>query len=285
MAKPVRFVISNAGNLGSDAPAVKDLCKQILNFVVFAEGVEECNKGKKMISWHVTSVSMQSPITMEFTPVCADEADPSLHTQQVVESIVSFAHEVYRSPHVTNGLANDAVSAFDNMHDIVVQHSNRIEIDFSEYVTGGKFFISRESAANYLFKKDMASVPRDLPESESGSLEGYVLRVDRNQQQRPTVLLRARIDGQIVKCVATGSDLDDLGKRMIKEIFESLRIRVDGTIHYKSVNVIDYIDADSFYVYPPNDSLPSAEEFFDPNFTGGLESCEYLKIIREKRNE
>lgn len=284
-AKPIHIVVCGREDHGSDAPQVKDLCNLMLRFVAFAEGVEAHGQGRKLISWRVTNLKMQSPATIEITPFCANGNDTNQRTQQVVASIANHAYNMMLAPLAPSGLDKSTVSAFDDMQRNVANGLFQADIDFSGYNIKRNIRISHESAANYLLKQEKLYRPDDLPQSESSFLEGYVLRVDQDKQQQPVILLNSRVDSQRVKCIVKGDKLRALGNRKIKEIFENLRVRVNGTIHYNSVDKIDHIDVDSFYVYPPNDSLPSEEDLFDPDFTGGLESCEYLKLIREKKNE
>jgi predicted nucleic acid-binding protein len=56
------------------------------------------------------------------------------------------------------------------------------------------------------------------------------------------VWLKERLTGEEVKCVLTGDAEAELGEHQIKEVWQSRRLRVSGTLHFKGIGKLHQVD-------------------------------------------
>lgn len=121
----------------------------------------------------------------------------------------------------------------------------------------------------------------ELAHREIGSIEGVIARIELDGHGRPIVWLRARLDGQVVKCVSSGTALGRIGHLEVAQVLSGMRVQIFGLIHYKDIERISSIEVDGVHVFEPDSELPDMDDIVDPNFTGGVEASQYLSSLRE----
>ena len=283
MTKPVRLTIKGAGEVGENAPTVEDLLGQVSDFVEILKGVEKAlgdDKGGQII-WRVTDAERKNPITFELTPTPVNPAifigDRAADIERIARAgLVALRNGDTRPAYfnddtlakakrmharVRNGLADTVIEAPDDSGDAVVIDSNVA------------------SSVERAF--DLLKSAAPIPYREIGSVEGFVSKAELDGMGRAVLRFWARTNGVEIKAIATGEAFKQLEELRLSDVWHGVRVRVYGTISYKSLGVIDGISATGIEVLD-RANLPGIDDIIDSNFTGGLSAEEYLA---EQRGE
>lgn len=280
MTDSVRFTISGQG-AGTDAPTVEDLVAQIEDWFAILRGVEEAiaEDGAREVDWRVTGASMNSPLAFELTAfprrhgmnierrtrevkehvaaglsLLRSRAErPSYFTEPVLERTAKLFERV------TNGLSLTKIEFGDRLPEIEITPKN-----------------ARAAATNIAAVRK----PTEKPYREIGSVEGTLQRVERDGYGRPLLYVKLRLNGETVKCLAGYDARAEVERHEIADIWKNRRIRVFGTIYYRSLGHITQLQADTVQFLRLKEELPRPGDIVDETFTGGLRSEEYLERLR-----
>ncbi len=281
MTTPVRLTIKGSDVSGTDAPTVDDMVGQLQDLVEVLRGVEKAvaDDGANALVWRVTNASMNSPLSIEIT---AFSANPAIfadsRAQTVTEAtrkgLTQLAEGVARPTNFTDDVLPSAIK----LQKRVLNGLSETEIDFKAGIRGGEVLITPQSAR---VVTDAANAARPVkhPYREMGSIEGFIASAERDGHGRGILHFRRRLDGQILKAVATGEAFSQLEELRLGEVWEGLRVRVHGLINYRDLGVVDNVNAT--WIEPlDRHPLPGPEDIVDPNFTGGLQTEEFLEQLR-----
>ncbi len=119
------------------------------------------------------------------------------------------------------------------------------------------------------------------PHREIGSVEGYIKTVGRDGFGRPVLTLTTRVDGNDIKCVSSDGGLDKIGHLEVGKVIRGMRIRAHGLLLYKSPELLERVEVERVEMFEQKDSLPELQELIDPEFTGGIEAVEYIRMRRD----
>lgn len=280
--RPIRILVGGSPRHGSSAPTVDDLLDQIRDFMYVLRATEEECHGNAKLRWHVTNASMQSPLALELTPVStAKDTDTDLLASSVIDAAYYAVNHV-----ITTGRQPKQVTdaTFNKINSIVNRVTNGLasfEANFSGYDGAKNIYIDVKMAAAYSEKMEESKSrkPSSAPRWEQGSMEGYTEGVATNQRGEAILRLRSRLTGNIVNCVDSEGSLEKIGDVKVREILDNMRIRVNGLLHYKNLDIVDKIKVDHVYIYPHNDKLTDLEFLTPINITGGLSAVEYLRKL------
>jgi hypothetical protein len=117
---------------------------------------------------------------------------------------------------------------------------------------------------------------------EIGSIEGYVEAIGRDENNKPIMDLITRLDEVKIKCILSDYSFDQISHLEADDAIKGLRIRLYGVIYYESRGILDHIDVEEVEFFPDESELPTMYDLIDPDFTGGLDSVEF---IRRKRDD
>lgn len=284
MTKPIKITVRGTDNRGDDAPTVQDLLSQVQDQVDILKAVEEAisGDGKEKIVWRVTDVTKNSPITFEITPY------PKNHGMD----IQSRANDVIAA--TAKGLQTLMVQGERPLHftDVVLKKieniNNRVTnglagstVDFSEYEDAPQYELTHTTAAKTVKKIAEIRVPAHRPHREIGSVEGYIKTVGRDGFGRPVLTMATRIDGTDLKCVSSDGGLDRIGHLEVGAVIRGMRVRVHGLLYFKSPEALDRIEVERVELFEKTDDLPAIQDLIDPEFTGGLEAVEFMRLRRD----
>ena len=280
MAKPIKIKILGTDHQGIDAPGVEDLLAQIQDFVFVLTGVEKNLKieGKEIL-WRLTDVSRNSPYIFEITPF---PKKPENNIDHFVDSVVRYTamgmNNLATKGERPDKFTDDVIQKTEKIYQRVTNGLAETEVDFSYFDIPEKLLVSKDNA-----KKLVESINhiREISYRELGSLEGYIIKVELDSNQRPIVSLKSRLDGKMVRCVSSKETLDRIGDYRVKEVLSRMRVRVHGIIIYKSPGLISKIEVDKFEEFKPDQELPDTNEIVFPDFTKGVESSTFLKELRK----
>jgi hypothetical protein len=282
MAKPIRVTIKGAGEPGENAPTVADLLGQVRDFVEVLEGVERAvsDDHSSQIVWRVTDATRQNPITFELTPFATNPAifvgaRAEAVERATLEGLAAVRRGNMRPPHFTD----ETLAKVRKLHSRVRNGLAGTVVEIDE-VDVEPLVIDLDAAreVEHMF---IAARPEVIPYRSLGSVEGFVALAERDGMRRAVLRFRSRLDGSEVKAIVTGKAFKQVEEMRLSEVWKGIRIRVHGTIHHKSLGVIDHIDADYIEVMDQR-LLPSFDDIVDPNFTGGLTTEDYLAGIRHE---
>lgn len=284
MGKPIKIIVRGADNQGDDAPTVEDLLSQIQDFVAVLHSVESAlaDDGKDEIVWRVTNATKNSPLTFEVTPYPKTHAmNVDQRAAKVVSATAKGLEQISTTGERPMYFSDQAIDRTKRVYARVTNGLGATRVDFSAYDAAPDLDVDRQSAKKSIDRIVELRAPLPIAHREIGSLEGYVAKVELDGFQRPIVWLRSRLDGQIVKCVASDGGLDRIGHFEVMEVLKGKRVRVHGLLHYKSLEQISSIDVEGVHVFEADSELPEADAIVAPGFTGGVESSAYLEALRQ----
>ena len=281
MTSPINFSISGH-NAETDAPTVDDLVNQVGDYVSIMRAVEEAlaDDGASEIEWRVTNAKKNSPLELEITPF------PRRHGVNIEQRV----HKV--KEHTAAGLAlltakaerpsffNDSV--LEKVERLFRRVTNGLSLTKVEYGPDIQrtVEITPSIARTAVSHISTVRVPKERPYRELGSVEGFLKGIDRDGFGRAIIYVKLRLNGEIVKCLVSEIAESEVERHQIGDVWKNLRVRVAGTIYYKSLGRISKIDADVVQFLRHRDELPSSSDIINKNFTGGLASTEYLEKLR-----
>ena len=281
MINPIRFSISGH-NAETDAPTVDDLVDQVGDYISFMRAVEEAlaDDGTSEIEWRVTNAKKNSPLELEITPF------PRRHGINIEQRVRKVKE------HTAGGLAllatkaerpsffNDAVlEKVERLFKRVTNGLDLTKVDYGPEIQR-TVEITPSIARAAVSHISAVRVPKEKPYRELGSVEGFLKGVDRDGFGRAIIIVKLRLNGEIVKCLTSEVAESEVEKHHIGDVWQNRRVRVVGTIYYKSLGRISKIDADVVQFLRRRDELPSSSDIIDKDFTGGLASTEYLEKLR-----
>jgi len=280
MSDPIRLTI-RAQNTETDAPTVEDLLAQIGDWNSILCGVEEAiaEDGAREIEWRVTGASKNSPLAFELT------ASPRRHgmnierrTKQVKEQISTGLSALRSKPERPSYFTEPVLEKAERLFEWVTNGLSLTKIELGDDLPT----IEITPPEAKLAAKNIMAVrkPKEKPYREIGSLEGNLQRVERDGYGRPLLYVKLRVSDETVKCIARGSAQTEVEHHEIADIWKNKRVRVFGTIYYKTLGQIMQVESDVVQFLPSREELPRASEIVDENFTGGLKSEEYLERLR-----
>jgi hypothetical protein len=282
MLKPIRIAISAANGNGSDAPTADDFLGQVRDVLDVLRGVEKAasDDGGNEIVWRVTNAQMNSPIWVELTPYATDPAifvgDRAEKTERAfLEGIVAISGGGDR-PRYFN---DDLMKTGQRLYDRVRNGLTDTIITFDKFISERPVIIDHAAARKVEIARIAALAPVPIPYWELGSIEGFVSKAELDGFGRAILRIRTRLDGTEVKALATGQAFRQVESLRLSDVWQGTRIRVSGTIHYRSLGVVENVSATGIEILDQNPS-PSPDEIIDENFTGGLTSEAYLDELR-----
>lgn len=281
MASPIHFSISGH-SAETDAPTVDDLVSQVGDHVSIMREVEEAlaDDGTSEIEWRVTNAKKDSPIELEITPF------PRRHGVDIEQRVRKVKE------HTAGGLALLAANAErpSFFNDTVLERVERLfqrvanGLDLTKVDYGPEIQrtveITPSIARAAVSHISAVRAPKEKPYRELGSVEGFLKGVERDGFSRAIVYVKLRLNGEIVKCLASEMAESEVEKHQIGDVWKNRRVRVAGTIYYKSLGRISKIDADVVQFLRGRGELPSSSDIINKDFTAGLTSTEYLEKLR-----
>ena len=281
MTSPIHISISGH-NAETDAPTVDDLVGQVGDHVSIMRAVEEAlaDDGTSEIEWRVTNAKKGSPLELEITPF------PRRHGVDIEQRV----HKV--KEHTAGGLAllaanaerpsffNDRVlEKVERLFQRVTNGLNLTKVDYGPEIQR-TVEITPSIARAAVSHISAVRAPKEKPYRELGSVEGFLKGIDRDGFGRAIVYVKLRLDGEIVKCLVSEIAESEVERHQIGDVWKNRRVRVAGTIYYKSLGRISKVDADVVQFLRRRDELPSSSDIINKDFTGGLASTEYLEKLR-----
>lgn len=282
MARPVKVRITGQADAGTDAPTVDDLLSQIRDVLDLLRGVEKAvasNQSQELI-WRVTGASMNSPVSVELTPF---PKNPAIHIDERAEEVEravavglrALRHGSPRPPFFTD----EVLSKARKIHSRVLNGLSNTIIAFDPAIEAEQIVIDRSAAQEVQRTTEREIGEQAVPYTELGSVEGYVTKPELDGYGRAVLRFKARLGGAEIKAYASGSAFRQIEDLTLSDVWQGVRIRVYGTIHYKGLGQIESINATGIEVFE-NPNLPGYEDIVDDGFTHGLSTEEFLRELR-----
>jgi len=247
-------------------------------------GVEEAiaEDGQNEIVWRVVNATRNSPIQFEFEAYARHYGTDVTRrvtavAQRTAEGLAALQARPERPPFFPDDVLRRAERVFKR----ITNGLSLSEVDFGPGI--GQVTVTPTIARSAAKNTELALKPVEKPYSELGSIEGVAHGVDVDGRGRRLLNVRHRLTGENVKCILHGRALDAIGHHTIGDVYKGLRVRVQGTIRYKSLGRITQIEATDVLFAVPRDQLPTLDDILDEGFTGGLRSEDYLERLRDGR--
>ena len=282
MAKPVRVTISGPDDERIDAPTVDDLLGQIRDFVEVLKSVEKTlgpNEAGE-IEWRVTDATMNSPISLEFTPYGkGGAAAVASHVDRIEQITASGLRALRRGDARPPFFSDETLVRAKRLHARVLNGLSDTVIAFDATIDTEALVIDRPAARDVERTIDRARAKSSAPYREIGSIEGFVTKPELDGYNRAILRFKSRLSGEEVKAYASGDAFRQIEALTLSDVWHGLRVRVYGTITYKSLGVVEVINATGIEVLD-DEALPGIDAIIDPNFTGGISTEDFLRELR-----
>ncbi len=283
VANPIKIIVKGSDNHGNDAPTVKDLFNQILDQVAILSEVETEIFGKRQeqLEWRVGNWTKNSPLTITITPF-PKEGGTNIddRANKIVGATAYGLRELGRGSERPKYFTDKIIRRVNKINERVTNGLASTEIDFFGY-DEQNIFIDKEIAETTIKNIENLKAESQKPYRELSSVEGYVKAVKYNKDGLFVITLTKRIDNKDIKCTSSDAGLDNIKSLAVGEIINGLRVRVFGTLYYRILGVIDWVDVDRVELFTPRDELPTIEDLIDPDFTNGVDSVEYIRRMRD----
>lgn len=282
MAKPVTITIRGPADESVDAPSVDDLLGQIRDLLDVLRGIERATEpdGKNELEWRVTDARMNSPISLELTPFGHGPAEAINARIMRVERTTAAGFRALRAGRVQPPFFNnETLAKARKMHSRVLNGLSDTLLAFDPSVELEPVTIDPKAARKVERAIESATAAVSAPYREMGSIEGFVTKPELDGHNRAILRFRARLGGAEVKAYASGDAFHQVEALRLSDVWHGVRVRVYGTIHYRSLGVIEVINATGLEVLD-RDPLPGIDDVIDPNFTGGLTTEDFLRELR-----
>ena len=284
MAKPIKITVKARDTGGLDAPTVEDLLSQIQDFVAVLHRVEEAaTEDPVELVWRVTDITRNSPFIFEITPFASTfGTNIDNRAAEVVgttaKGLVHIAEHSTRPVYFDDSVMKKAELVNNRITNGLVE----TKIDFSEYEDVPPVEITPKVAKRTIQHIAEIRGPVLIKHRELGSVEGFIVRVELDGYKRPLIWIQSRLDQQVIKCISSkGEGLQKVGDYKVSEVLKGMRVRVNGLVHYKSLEQVENIEVENIEVFEPDSHLPDSHSIVSPNFTSGVEASAYLGALRE----
>lgn len=281
MSKTIKLSIKARGE--TDSPTVDDFLDQVRDYFEILEGVEQAiaENGAKAIEWRIVRATTSSPIALEaqaYPVMFATNIDQrvELVTRQTAIGMQQLRTERERPPYFTDKVLARAEKFFERV-------TNGLEttiVDFGDDLPKLELTpaVARQAAANTRSLLE----PPDKPYNELGSVEGAARSIDSDGRGRLILWIHSRLTGEEVKCLVSGEAADELGEHQIREVWRGRRVQVYGTLRFRGLGKLQQVEAIKIRFLRDRSDLPGVDDIYDPNFTGGMRSEDYLARLRDE---
>jgi hypothetical protein len=280
MTKPVRVTIRGPEDDRVDAPTVDDLLGQIKDIVDVLRGVEknvEANGATELV-WRVTDATMNSPISLELTPYGAGPAALiAARIERVERATLDGFKALRRGEARPPYFSEDILYKARKIHARVLNGLSDTVIAFADEID--PIVIDRPAARDLERTSERAKAVGSAPYRELGSVEGFVTKPELDGYDRAILRFRSRMDATEIKAYASGAAFRQIEELKLSDVWHGVRVRVYGTINYKALGIIDFMNATAIEVLDEQ-HLPGIDDIIDVHFTGGLTTEEFLRELR-----
>lgn len=280
MGKVVKLRISGRA-ADTDAPIVEDMLDQIRDYIEILRGVEQAvaPDGSSMLVWRTVNAHKNSPLQFEFAAFPKEYAlNVDRRTAVVVDAAAHGLHTLLTVAERPRYFTDQVLQKAERTFERVTNGLGLSEIDFGDGVPALPLtpITARVAAQNvsHILR------PADRPYVQLGSVEGYFHGAERDGKGRRIIIIKARVTGELVKCVLTEAAASLLADCSIGDVWRNRRVQVYGRMHFRGRGRLRHVVATSVRFLRHRSDLPQLDEIVDPGFTGGLRTEEYLERLR-----
>ena len=267
----------------TDAPTVEDFFEQIRDYVYLICAVEKAvaEDQTSHLVWRVTDASKSSPLRV-FLTAFPDVygTDISTRYSRTIKYTKDGLNALSKGEQTPVNFPNDALQYADKTFARISNGLARTKLDFGNNTPTIVFNSGNVSKARTYIKRLLGPYEKEQSYIELGSSEGTVQNIGRDGYGRGILTLRDRLTGTPIKCVLKEDAQSQVGEHSILEVLSGSRIRVYGEKKFKSLGILQEIEAKKVEFLRSDTQLPSYEDIKDKDFTGGMRSEEYLERLR-----
>ncbi len=225
--------------------------------------------GTETIQWQIVDAGTSSPIFATIsgkTQVANDE-----YSKEVIETFVSGLDQLGKNKNCPPHFNQDSLGYVQNMVTKAAQHS--LQPKFSTFLHEVKVARKVANNANWAMK---ALALQKSHYTEYGTLEGYLRELNVSHNDDKLVIIDALTD-QEIPCYLKQLELEDNVRKAWKK-----RVRVTGeiTVDNNTKQPIKIV-VDEITILRERKDLPQIEDLNNIDITGGMESSEYIRGLRD----
>ena len=240
------------------------------------------------IGWHITGAAKNSPFVLELTPRPRKDAmDIDWMTSLVVPATMEGIRYLMEAGNLPPYFCGDMVEKTRRICRRVTNGLDTTIMDAPSYAGAPIISITKESARQARSNLKRLQIKELVYRQELGTVEGYISKIERENDGHLIVWLKSRIDGKIgkiVKCVGGATAFDGIGDNMVAEVAQGLHVLVYGILKYAKLGKIGVVGANEIRVFEENENLSDICDSVDSNSAGGLKVEEYVARNRDDGN-
>lgn len=252
---------------------VEDAMRQVIDFFQYLSS--ESNE----VVWRFVSATTNSPTTFEAEAV---SPDPNVDVQPKARAQKARVAKTFRAllhGHEPRGLrGGEDLKRADQM-----LHRNTNAIALTQIVLSPSkppLTIDPAKAQAGITAIEKHQVKSNREHVEIGSIEGRLVKVG-SHYGGPAIFVKERKSGREIACRVSRELCNEIANDVnFKDVWEARRVMVRGRLRYDKEGTIYQVDAIHVERIVPHDGI-SLDDLYDPDFTGGLSSVEYLDDLRE----
>ena len=255
---------------------IDDVMKQVLVFFKLLSSDEK----HKELRWELVSIKMESPPVFTAKPISSDpQIDIYALSEQVIDNFDKSMDVLYTGHLPKEWSGNDYRKVVSDFISGVKNGIGKIEIDYHDDYGHVVFDKSiAEHVSDRLKKNDdfYDFLRSGRKRSEVGSIDGRIVAVGEYNKE-PAIQIYYRLKNAYIWCLVP-VDIRNKIQLSFSDIWESRRIKVSGELRYSDAGKLTRIIANKIDLY--ESEKVGIDDLYDPDYTGGLSSVEYINKIR-----
>lgn len=241
--------------------------------------LKEINKsfsdfGSETLAWQIVDAGHNSPLFTKLAPINLSRGKPDFGQQVIVA--------------LTNGIRHLSGSDAPPPHfnEAALSYTAALVRSFARGVAGIEFasngdrvFVTKDVATNANAARrrlELLSGKASGEYQEYGSIEGQ-LKGLQEQSSRDKLEVEDSLTGDQTKCYISSPELET----QVREAWKH-RVSLSGQITVDKITGKPVrLDVESIRILGNRDQLPQIEDLYGINITGGIESSEYIRGLRD----
>ena len=257
---------------------IRDAMRQVMDyFDLFTD------QGNSNVVWNLVFASTNSPFTAKGSPVDLRTNAPAFaQVKDHVAVIERGLARVQAGEPLDEDFPMEKKSA---VMRILERNTNGIEKTRIEFDDGNGFEIVPQVAERFLAVMQGAGDEEydylfaTFARNEVGSIEGRIVDLGTDYDEH-SIKLKEHRTGREILCQISPEARDEIENSLtVRDVWTHRRIRIRGVINYDANGKIIRV-FNGIIVYIDTKEV-STRDLRDPEFTGGLPTCEYLDKLRE----
>lgn len=274
-------IIVHASGADADTLTVSDAMQQVLDAFELLSAAEDAPDQPPEVLWRLERASTNSPLTIEAIAIGADPvADVSHEARQAKARVLDGLNQILQSKSKPAWINKRAEETIRRLLKRTLEGVGRTDFHLTD--EDPPIVIDPPAASRGISYLDIvaaeaAAKVQDLTRTEYGSVEGNVAGTT-THYGKPAIIIRARLSGDLIKCVFSPTAAHHVGPvRSWEEAWSGQRVLVRGRLAFDKTGKLIFVQAEHLEPIKPKDVRLS--DLRQQSQSGQVDVDEYLKRI------